>query len=1031
MPPPLFKLSDKVRVKAERDKIGVVTGLLPQINQQNWYEVFFHIGDIRNLPELGIEAAPEKADIITLLKASSFSKKETLSKLITYTKLSFPVRNNLYALGSSRTEFLAYQFVPLLKFLDSRNQKLLIADEVGLGKTIEAGLILIEMRARHDLDRVLVVCPSGLTEKWQLEMKNRFDEHLEIFDAARIRKFLKDLDQEGESTKLKAICSMQTMRNQAIMEEWEAAAPPIDLLIVDEAHHMRNPGTNSNALGRLLYETAESMVMLTATPVHLGNVDLFNLLRILDAEEFDNIDVFDNRLNANEPIVRAIHRLARPSRENLQQALADLRSLLVGPEADRFRKNPIYDEAAYNLERIEPSDYRAVVNTQRQVHQLSLLSHILTRTKKRDAQESAKRVAQIVPVIFSSEEMDFYGAMTDYVIKRAQGKTRGSFAAFAAMMPQRQVASCLPAVAENYRALVQRAVAGGIEDEEMDISLEDIANDGQDDEIDEEPIGDDPYLRVVAAANRLGSTDSKCAAFLSKINELERAEPGRKIIVFSYFKKTLSYLSRRLSADGYPNLVISGDVPAEERGSLIRRFKEDPSIRVLLSSEVGSEGLDFQFCHIIFNYDLPWNPMVVEQRIGRVDRIGQKSQRILIYNLSVQGTIEARILERLYDRIKIFEKSIGDLEAILGDEMRELTRELLTSRLTPREQEELIEAVAIRIEQRRKHTEYLEQESAKLIGHDQFFNDELTRIRENKLYLSAEAMRVFLEEFLQRNHPSCSLRSIDPEGVYRLKVNDQLRNQIRKAIPSDDRSLGRFLSGCSLGSIDVTFDNGVATERGELEFISNYHPIVRMIVRHYDEHSDELHPVSKIRLQTELVPPGPYLYFIYCIMTKAARSENVIEMVLVSHDRREVLGATVSDKLIDAIITQGETLEDEPTIDPSNVDAITRIANEQLGKEIQRIEENLRRVNTALIESQLESLKQSYAAKKGKKEIQLRTAETKNRAPQYIRMLRGGLRNLESEYQRKLSEIESKRDISVSYNSIAAGYLEARSEELK
>src|SRR5262249_48172083 len=132
-----------------------------------------------------------------------------------------------------------------------------------------------------------------------------------------------------------------------------------------------------------------------------------------------------------------------------------------------------------------------------------------------------------------------------------------------------------------------------------------------------------------------------------------------------------------------PCLLVNGNVPPPTRAAIIDRFRDDPKVRVLLSSEVGSEGLDFQFADTLFNYDLPWNPMRVEQRIGRIDRYGQQSDKVRIYSLFLQDTIESRILERLYLRIGIFEDSVGDLEPILGPLTHEITKDIFLGRLTP------------------------------------------------------------------------------------------------------------------------------------------------------------------------------------------------------------------------------------------------------------------------------------------------------------------------------------------------------------
>src|SRR5262249_41083045 len=136
--------------------------------------------------------------------------------------------------------------------------------------------------------------------------------------------------------------------------------------------------------------------------------------------------------------------------------------------------------------------------------------------------------------------------------------------------------------------------------------------------------------------------------------------------------------------------ILYGPTPENDRHRIVQAFREEPGPHVVLSSEVAAEGLDFEFANAMVNYDLPWNPMRVEQRIGRLDRYGQRAKLIHIFNFSVADTIEERILERLYERIGIFESAIGDLESILGDEIERLARELLQPDLTPREEEEII-----------------------------------------------------------------------------------------------------------------------------------------------------------------------------------------------------------------------------------------------------------------------------------------------------------------------------------------------------
>jgi SNF2 family DNA or RNA helicase len=204
-------------------------------------------------------------------------------------------------------------------------------------------------------------------------------------------------------------------------------------------------------------------------------------------------------------------------------------------------------------------------------------------------------------------------------------------------------------------------------------------------------------------------TDSKLFAFLSIADEVVRTSK-KKLLVFSFYTGTLDYLKEKLIESGYGVGVIHGKL--SNRQEEIVRFKNDPNCQILLSSEVGSEGLDFQFCDALVNYDLPWNPMVVEQRIGRIDRVGQKSKKLNIYNLVIQDSIEEIIYDRLLDRIDIFRNTIGDLEAILDESDKDapimfeakngIMRKLYSQKLTLQEQKEIADDARVAIETRRK-----------------------------------------------------------------------------------------------------------------------------------------------------------------------------------------------------------------------------------------------------------------------------------------------------------------------------------------
>lgn len=912
-----------------------------------------------------------------------------------------------------------------MKFIESYSPRLLIADEVGLGKTIEAGLIMRELKARHELSRVLIVCPSNLADKWRFELWNRFEEDFSILNSAKMREFIADYDRKGDAAFLKGICPLQSLRSRSVSEELEAASVPFDLVVVDEAHHMRNPPTLSHRVGRILSETAEAMVLLTATPIHLGNQDLFNLLRVLQPDEFENLALFQSSMDATQH-VNATLRLLQADPPELGRCRNELSRVEETAEASRYQNNPYYKDVLARLEETGGASRRAIVELQRDVNRLHPLAHVLSRTRKRDTGTYAKRTPVDRRPEFTKAEMDFYNAVTEFsLMKYTQRPELGTFAAFITMMPQRQVASCIQAMVRYYedrRSDLQRDL-----DELSDLSPEDFNSN----EPDNEGLGSlfelDDLLKASLAVR---DTDSKLDMFISDLRDLEEQEPGRKILVFSYFKPTLHYLSRKLSAAGMTNMVMTGDFPpVRERLEYIEKFRNDPTVRVLLSSEVGSEGLDLQFCGIIVNYDLPWNPMVVEQRIGRLDRLGQQADRILIYNYAVQDTIEDRILRRLYKRIGIFERSIGDLEAILGGEMTKLTQDLLTSRLTPEEQENRIAEVADLIVKKQKDMEELEKSSSRLVANDQFFTDEIERVRNKRRYVSGPELEVFLREFFKSNFPRTTLTPANSTGIGRIENVQEIADFVRQVRVEGDAAAVDFLArvGGKRG-LDVTFEAETALQRRSLEFLTMYHPVPQAIVRFYEDHQDQMHPISAVGvsgrdIQTSQVTEvrGTFLFELALLESTGFRPGQDLDVAFVSLERGQLLTEDQSESLLSAMVASGKRLSAIPQLPNEDLDRLVHVMDEEIVRRIQRRREELRRTNEAIIKDRLDSLTRSYEAKASKKESLLEQATKLNREQRYIRMLKGGLRNLKTAYLERRADLERNRDCDIDFRPLAAG----------
>jgi len=270
---PLFQHGDLVVRRNRRDERGTVQGAALLLAGKHFYRVAFPSSpNPVQVPEGDLEKVTLDMSVEDRLLNGEFGDQSTFSRLLTYERLRHPLQDTLYSLRASRTEFQAYQFKPLLKFLRSAKQRLLLADEVGLGKTIEAGFILCEMLARypHTFRRALVVCKASLCFKWQMEMRKRFDLQFDIWKAPQLREFLRRYREDADM-ELRAICSLESFRNPTVMQEWEAMPPPLDVLIIDEAHHLKNAETKAHKACREAAGSADAVLALTAIPIQIGS----------------------------------------------------------------------------------------------------------------------------------------------------------------------------------------------------------------------------------------------------------------------------------------------------------------------------------------------------------------------------------------------------------------------------------------------------------------------------------------------------------------------------------------------------------------------------------------------------------------------------------------------------------------------------------------------------------------------------------------------------------------------------------------
>ncbi len=1012
-----YKIGNEVQRVSDPSKIGTVVEICEIHAGVQWYRVNFgQLGrPVVAEPDLRI-FKPNTKPVSNLIDGNIDGYAE-FQRLITYERLlrDNPLRNNVYAFNASRTKFFPYQFKPLLKFLDSPKHRLLIADEVGLGKTIEAGLILTEMRARQLMKRVLVVCPANLLDKWRWELKRRFGEDFKIMDAKSFEQFLRDYEEEPQNTMLSGIISLESIRQETILKRIEALSPSFDLVIVDEAHHMRNFGRKQRKAGVLLARGKQAMLFLTATPIHLGSENLFSLLNILDEEEFPDFNTVNGRFNDNEPIVKANICVSRIP-PNIKDAL---QFLINANNSIWIQNNPLYNEIIDKLKNLQEHgngnvDRGLILDIQQNLAELNLIGHIFTRTKKRDVQTNmAVRQAYPIRLRFTKIEMDFYNAVTQFVREQAEmQKLSKTIHSWILITPQRRMASSIPAMVEYYKT-------------NLNLSIEDISEDFSmpDEEFNEKfnmPESTSAKSKLESIIKRWpkDGRDSKYEKFIEILRGI-RAKEGRiKIMVFAFFKDTLRYLERRLKEDGFKCALISGDIVPDERSNIVTKFKDDDKYEVLLSSKVGSEGLDFQFCDTLFNYDLPWNPMDVEQRIGRLDRIGQESPVIRIYNFWIEGTIEQRILERLYERIEIFERSIGELEMILGDEFGTIEKDILSKKLTIEEEQKLMEQKAMVIEARAIELENLETKAANLIGADQYFDEEVETIKKCRRYVTGEQMRRFVLDYIKTYCP-------------RTRLDADTKNVTGTLYP-DDKLLAFLTSQGAINTlhnyfvtqgrgVPITFDSQTAFEKPTIDFLNVLHPLPQAIVKYYKEQNGVRSNAHHILLRTDKLKPGLYIYFVYRLTVSAARGGTTLEIVILNKEGQTACSPEEAEIILGEMVEKGEDSDGiRYEFDRKQLEKAVQVASEIFHNKAAIIQQRMERNNDIFIDRRLESIKGWYS-----KDINMhRSVINQITDKKIIRMHESTIRRLESELLEHQQRLNSQRKVGVEYDELAAGILE-------
>lgn len=863
-----IKEKDMVLIQGQPGKSGVVISI-SEIAGSKKYEVFvdggmrsFYEGQILPMPKAATEQWSNVDDFLAELTAYSINN---------------PSSQNLYSLNAARIDFVPYQFRPALKLLKSDQPRILIADSVGVGKTIEAGLILKELSARKELKNVLIICPKPLVaeRKWELEMK-RFDEEFVPMDGPTLRQAIYDVNREGEwpyrysraiipysildSKVYEGDSSNRGLKNLPI-------APHFDLVIIDEAHHVRN-GSMIKAKSfdykciKYFLENADAAVMLTATPLQTSDDDLFTLLNLLRPDVIIDKETFAMMSRPNPYVSEAIKALRTPSENSLEvarNALIEIKKTQWGESV--IAKNPAYDAALALLSKASLSREERI-GLISSIEGLHSFAFMLNRTRRRDIGDFCLRKPQTVSVDFTPRQKELYDALLEFeekALTTIHGDPRSI--AFMTSTIKRQAASCIFGLGPNIRDFIDRRYEALTTDngEFIDEFVE---------------LGDVGELSVLSSrllqlADDLPEEDPKFEAFYDLLQRKLQSEKN-KAIVFSSFRHTLAYVRNKLVAKGIRVEQVDGSVNDAKRQELRARFElpkeNNDAIDVLLFTEVGSEGLDYQFCDMLINYDLPWNPMRIEQRIGRIDRRGQQSEVVSIVNLVTEGTVDAEIYHRCLCRIGIFEHSVGETEEILGHITNQI-RDIATDYHLSEEEKALrLERLADNDVLRMQEMQRLEEQQRQFFGLDvsEYLTTQAIKDSENPWLNSGllESMiRLFLNKAIKKGEyilGSGSLKQLrlskDAKKILRQSL---IGLNLKKSIAKQEYEA--FLCG-EATMRPITFDPEEAERHHEAFFITPMHPL-SIQAASYFRHEKTVH--IKARYSEVGMRSGSYRFSIY------------------------------------------------------------------------------------------------------------------------------------------------------------------------
>jgi SNF2 family DNA or RNA helicase len=781
-----FEVGDRVKFAGGK---GEITKIEDRPNGGRLLHVYTTEGELRKLPSglPHIERIDSIVDRLAYRQIGSPIHHDLRERAI---RLDLAYKYDRFlSLTSNRIEIEPYQVQAAYEILRSYDHRYLIGDEVGLGKTIEAGIVIEELIARDRADRVLIVAPAPLTVQWQEEMREKFDRNFVIYDRETVRThrkshpnqnvwkqedliitsidFAKQTTDDPESDRVSVLDALQNLD-----EEWDVA-------VFDEAHHLTARRSSDDSVerterykvGGAVADNSDALLLLTGTP-HKGKSDQFYfLVSLLDPYRFSH----ESQISPDALEDLMIRRLKDDMYETDGTRMFPEKNIEALPVEMTREERKLYDDVTeyireyYNL-------------AQQEENQAAGFTMVIYQ----------KRLVSSIYAIRKSLENRMRAIQNDSVAEDLPDDVED-------IIPQYSTEP--ETLTDAERARVEEAL------ETVTITL----NQSQ---VQQEL---DRVKQLWQQAKNI-ETDSKARLLRQFVDRILSEDPDEKILIFTEYTDTLVYLRDEVFSD-HDIAQVYGDLDQARRREEMDKFEEEANL--MLATDAAQEGLNLQFAHIMVNYDLPWNPIRIDQRMGRLHRYGQE-HTVEIRNLFFADTRESEILNLLIEKTNQIESDLGMRSDVLGRVLEDvdLDETIMAAIAEGEPTDRVVADIETTIEEKREaiqtvENEFLIRDHFDLSGEDDEILDVIERSQHGEVSEDdiETLVRVFFDEF------GGSIKGVRPgparmEGdVFQLDVPEVLSgNQVARRYPR------------------ATFTKDIAMEADDVEFISLDHPLVESLI---------------------------------------------------------------------------------------------------------------------------------------------------------------------------------------------------------